>query len=112
MKMYDIVKITKDSDYLFKQGVRAGREGKIIEPEIENGCFSVLFVDRCNTEPDVIADVKIEDLEVVENGFASDDILLEEIGERSSNKWCKVVNGFIMNILGEKKNKVAFDYNS
>lgn len=110
--MYDIVKIKKDADYLVKQGVHSGREGKIIEPEIENGCFRVLFIDRFYKEPDIIADVKIEHLELVEYGFASDDILLEEIGARSGEKWCKVVNGFIMNIVGDKKNKVAFDYNS
>ena len=26
--------------------------------------------------------------------------------------WCKVENGYILNLLGEKKNSIPYDYNS
>ena len=112
MKIYDIVRVKANKDYLVKQGIYAGREGKIIEPEIVRGAFRVFFIDTTCKEPDIFADVLIEDLDLLEAGFASDEIILEELQARSSEKWCKVENGYIVNLLGEKKNKKAYRYDS
>ena len=36
----------------------------------------------------------------------------ESLPKQDPRWWCKVENGFIMNLLGEKKNKIPYDYDS
>ena len=42
----------------------------------------------------------------------SDKEILEDLPKQNPKWWCKVEDGYIMNLLGEKKNKIAYDYNS
>lgn len=39
-------------------------------------------------------------------------MILDELPKNNPKWWCKVEDGFIVNLLGEKKNKIAYDYNS
>lgn len=112
MKMYDLVMVEKAKAYILGQGVRTKRVGKIISPEIENLSFEVAFIDDRCIEADVIASIKIEDLVLVEEGFANDNILLRALERKGGKTWCKVENGFIKNLVGDTKNKVAYDYES
>ena len=38
--------------------------------------------------------------------------LLRDLPNHNPKWWCKVENGYIMNLLGEKKNKIPYQYNS
>ena len=37
---------------------------------------------------------------------------LNELPKHNPKWWCLVEDGYIMNLLGERKNKIPFDYNS
>ena len=63
-------------------------------------------------EDDIFLEMDIEDLEVVEESNMTDDEILESIPLKNKKWWCKVENGYIVNYLGEKKNKIPHDYNS
>lgn len=128
MKIYDEVKVINDKDYYIKNDVHKGMIGTIIQPEIRDNCFLVNFLDKNylkhrddpdwftlhhkEIKDDIIIDIKIEDLELVEIGFATDETILNELPKNNPQWWCKVEEGYIMNLLGEKKNKIPYDYNS
>ena len=112
MKMYDLVMVENAKDYILRQGVRTKRVGKIISPDIEDASFMVAFVDERCIEEDLFACIKIEDLVLVEKGFANDKIILRALERKGPKTWCKVENGFIVNLEGDRKNKIAYDYNS
>ena len=38
--------------------------------------------------------------------------LLKSLPEKYPNWWCKVEDGYIVNLEGDKLNKVPYDYNS
>ena len=107
MKLYDKVKIIRmDSEY--KKDIEF-LKGTIIQPEIRDERFYVAF---SKGEGYLYQDVKINDLEVVEEGWGTDEVILEELPQKNPKWWCKVEDGFILNLLGEKKNKIPYDYNS
>lgn len=107
MKLYDKVKIVKmDNEY--KKDIEF-LLGTIIQPEIRDGRFYVAF---SKGEGYIYQDVKIKDLEVVEEGWGTDELILEELPKNNPKWWCKVENGYILNLLGEKKNKIPYDYES
>ena len=126
MKIYDKVKIINLKDKYINKGITSESIGTIILPEIRDNSFYVVFIDSKFTNPDfvitddsqdellddIFCDISIEDLELVEEGFATDKIILEELPNNDQNWWCKVENGFILNLKGEKKNKIAYDYES
>ncbi len=126
MKLYDKVKVINDCDYYNKQGIFKGRTGRINFAEIRNNCFHVVFIDERfedknfewtdenmpTMKDDIFLEMKIEDLEVVEESNATDEDILNDIPNNNPEWWCKVENGFIMNLLGEKKNKIPYDYKS
>ena len=126
MQVYDKVRVLKDTDYYSNNGVYKGMIGRIISGKIRDNRFDVCFIDPKfydNTivwtdetikdfENDKFCDIKIEDLELVEKGFANDKMILEELPKQDPRWWCKVENGYILNLLGEKKNKIPYDYNS
>ena len=126
MKLFDKVKIIKDCDYYNQNGVYKGRVGRINSAEIRDNCFEVVFIDErffdktfqwtdenmYTMKDDVFLEVPIEDLQVVEESKATDEDILESIPLKNKEWWCKVENGYIMNLLGEKKNKIPYDYNS
>ena len=127
MKEYDEVKVINDNDYYNSQGVFAGMVGRIIQPEIRDNSFLVCFIDPKFSDPtfdfsseenikslknDILLDIKISDLELVKEGMCSDKDILDELPKNNPKWWCKVENGYIMNLLGEKKNKAPYDYDS
>ena len=126
MKLFDDVRVIRDCEYYNKNGIFKGRIGTINSAEIRDNCFEVVFIDErhfdknfiwtdenWNTvEDDVFLEMKIEDLEVVEESKVTDEDILESIPLKNKEWWCKVENGYIMNLLGERKNKIPYDYNS
>jgi len=126
MKMFDKIKVIKDCEYYNINGVHKGRIGRINSAEIRDNCFEVVFIDErffdknfewtdeniYTIEDDIFLEMPIEDLEVIEESNLTDEDLLESIPLKNKEWWCKVENGYIMNYLGEKKNKIPYDYNS
>lgn len=100
--------------------------GRIMTPEIIGATFEVIFIDprfadsefMANEENhkllenDVFFPVDIKDLEFVEDGGADDEFILENLSGNDPRWWCKVEDGYILNLLGERKNKIPYDYNS
>ena len=56
--------------------------------------------------------MKAINLELLEESAITDNDLLEAIPKNNPSWWCKVENGYIINLLGEKKNKTPYNYNS
>lgn len=129
MKEYDFVRLIKDRPEYLEEGIKKGRIGYICEPEIRGDCFLVDFIDENfyihqaeednwiiehynEIKDDVIMEVKIEDLELYKDGGTTDEELLEDLPKNNPKWWCKVEDGYILNLLGEKKNKIPYDYNS
>ncbi len=112
MKIYDKVKLIKDREEYSKKGLHLEMVGTIIQPEIRDNRFYVAF-DNPKIEDDyVFCDIKIQDLELVEDGKATDKMIFEELPSQDKRWWCKVEDGYILNLLGEKKNKEPYKYNS
>ncbi len=126
MKLFDEVKVIKDREKYNEQGVYKGMIGTIIDAEIRFNAFQVIFTDKrakdkkfmsveeniFKLKDDIVEYIKIEDLEIVVEGNVTDEYILSNLPEKYPNWWCKVEDGYIMNLKGEKKNKIAYDYNS
>ncbi len=112
MKIYDKVKVLKEKESYLKNGVHAGDEGIIFSAEIREGSFEVIFETGDDKDWFKYCDINIEDLELIEEGFATDEMILEELPNNDPRWWCKVEEGFILNLKGEKKNKEAYKYKS
>ena len=109
MKWLDKVRVT--SNEYESEGVKMGAVGTIILSEIRGNTFDVVFSlpdgrDYAETE------IHVKDLELVRDNGLSDQEILEDLPGHDPNWWCKVENGFILNLKGEKKNKIAYDYDS
>ena len=109
MKWLDQVRVT--SDAYEKVSVKKDAIGTIILSEIRSYTFEVVFSlpdgrDYAETE------IFVWDLEVVRSSNITDEDVLEDLPEHNPKWWCKVENGFILNLCGEKKNKIAYDYKS
>lgn len=127
MKYLDKVKLINDKDYV-NLGLKYGRIGRIISAEIRDDEFYVNFIDENfyqhkddkswfekhmkELKDDISIPIKIKDLELLEESDISDNDLLEAIPKNNPSWWCKVENGYIVNLLGEKKNKTPYNYNS
>lgn len=126
MKLFDKIKVLKDCKYYNENGVYKGRLGRINSAEIRDNTFEVVFIDKRffdknfkwteenmpTVEDDIFLEMPIEDLEVVEESDVTDEDILESIPLHNKEWWCKVEDGYIKNLLGEKKNKIPYDYNS
>lgn len=126
MKLYDKVKVIKDREEYKKYEVYSGMIGRINEADIRFNYFEVIFIDpkfydksfvwtdenMKDAKSDILCEIRIEDLELVEDGKCPDEWILDGIPNHSPKWWCKVENGYIINLLGEKKNKIPYDYNS
>ena len=55
---------------------------------------------------DISLPIKIKDLELEEDSMFSEKEILEDLPKQTPKWWCKVEDGYIMNLLGEKKNKI------
>lgn len=128
MNIYDDVKVKVNKKQYSNAGVFKGMIGKIILDEIRENRFYVNFIDKNfeidKNDPkwfekhffeladDISIPIKMEDLELAVPNRASDEEILDSLPLQSPKWWCKVENGYILNLLGEKKNKIPYDYNS
>lgn len=119
MKFLDKVKVIKNRDVYLREDVHEGMVGTIIDAEIRDNCFNVIFVDDSLDETDnkmlkddIICAIRIVDLILIKDMNCSDDIILDSLPKNNPDWWCKVENGFILNLKGEKKNTIPYDYNS
>ena len=112
MKYLDKVKLTVDRDRYKKDNVFKGEIGIIWLPEIRENEFYVAFETGNQKDRYKYSCIKIEDLELVEYSGCSNEDILDGIPKNNPKWWCKVEGGYILNLLGEKKNKIPYDYNS
>lgn len=126
MKFLDEVEVMIDKKEYSDNEIYKGMVGTIIDAEIRDNCFNVIFIDErvkdsnfmsieenfLSLKDDIIYPIKIKDLKLVKDNNCTDDKILEAIPKQNKAWWCKVENGYIMNLLGEKKNKIPYDYNS
>ncbi len=116
MKLFDKVRLISDKKKYEIDGVKKGEIGTIIQEclmftESKIGCFDVVFFPQAPNK-DVYISVDVCDLEVVEESTITDEDLLDCISSHNPAKWCKVVDGYIMNLKGEKLNKIPYQYDS
>ena len=126
MKFLDKVRLIRNRKEYEKYGISVGMVGTISQAEIRDNYFEVIFIDERNYDKefmsiegnvfklndDIISEIRIEDLELVEDSQCSDEWILQSIPKNNPNWWCKVEDGYITNLKGEKKNKIPYDYNS
>lgn len=109
MKWLDAVRVTTDKYVDF--GVEKGDIGTIIMSEIRHCQFEVVFSDKSGKDYAEI-EIFVGDLETVRSSDITDEDILEDLPGHNPNWWCKVENGYIMNLKGQRKNAVPYDYNS
>ena len=109
MKWLDEVRVT--SDKYENRGIKKGDIGTIILSEIRELAFEVAFTYPGGYDDELI-EIYVGDLELVRDiGLTNEDIL-EDLPGHDPNWWCKVENGYILNLKGERKNKIPYDYKS
>ena len=109
MKYLDDVRVLTDK--YEDKGVKKGAIGVIINAEIRYKEYEVVFHDKEGYD-DLIIGIFIGDLELVNSSDITDEEILEDLPGKNPNWWCKVEDGYIKNLKGEKKNKIPYDYNS
>ena len=111
MKYLDRVRVVASKPEYEKFGVYKGAEGTILLAEIRTGSFYVVF---SNPDGSDYADMPIDigDLEVVRSSNVTDEDILEDLPLHNPEWGCKVEDGFILNLKGEKLNKIPYDYES
>ena len=97
MKYLDEIEII--SNNYEKAGIPKGTRGTIIMPEIRDLSF------EC--ELNCLVDMKVTKVSNI-----SDKIILNALPSNNPKWWCKVEDGFVKNLLGEKKNQIPFEYES
>lgn len=124
MKLLDDVRVINDN--YKKQNVTNGMIGTIVDADIRWNSFFVCFQDQrvldkdfmskeenvFKLDDDICIGVKIQDLELVKDNKGTDENIFKDLPQNHKNCWCKVENGYIVNLKGEKKNKIPFDYES
>ena len=124
MKLLDEVKVINNN--YEKQRIKMGMIGTIIEADIRWDSFFVNFQDQkvydkdfmskeeniFQLKDDICIGIKIKDLELVKDNHCDDETIRDSLPEKHKHQWCKVEEGFILNLEGKKKNKIAYDYNS
>ena len=109
MKYLDKVKILTDK--YEKDGVKKGAIGTIILSEIRAETFEVVFSDKDGWDY-AETEIFVGDMEVVKSSHMTDEDILEDLPAHNPALWCKVEDGYILNLKGEKKNKIPYDYRS
>ncbi len=109
MKFLDEVRVT--SDRYESEGVKKGAIGTIILSELRMDTFEVVF-SRSDGSDYAMIEIHVRDLEDVRDAGISDEVILNDLPGKDPTWWCKVENGYIMNLKGEKKNKIPYDYDS
>ena len=49
---------------------------------------------------------------MIKNNNYSDDLIFDALPSPDKRWWYKVENGYIINFLGERKNKIPYNYDS
>ncbi len=111
MKWLDQVRVTVSKKKYEKEGVFKGAIGTIILSEIRYNQFEVVFSNPDGSDYAEI-EINVSDLELVKDNGLSDQSILQDLPKHDPHWWCKVEDGYILNLLGEKKNKIPYDYNS
>lgn len=109
MKYLDEVKVLTDK-YL-DEGVSKGAIGTIIFSWLRNDKYEVVFSHRDGRDYAQIL-IHVSELEVVRSSNMTDKDILEDLPGNDPNWWCKVEDGYILNLKGERKNRIPYDYNS
>ena len=124
MKLLDDVRVINDN--YKNEGITKGMIGTIIDADIRWNMFYVNFQDQrvydrefmsieeniFKLNDDICTGIKIKDLELVKDNGTTDEELKNNLPEKYPNWWCKVEDGYIMNLKGERKNKIPYDYDS
>ena len=113
MKYGDMVKVLVEKEEYAKQHVHKGMIGMLTDPEIRDTEYMVIFSYRNSPDKeDIYIPIFVGDIETVENSNYTDEQILQDLPKQNPKWWCKVEDGYILNLLGEKKNKIPYDYNS
>ncbi len=113
MKYGDMVKVIVEKEEYAKHHVHKGMIGMLTDPEIMYTEYMVTFSYKYSPyEEDIYIPIYVGDIETVEEGNYTDEKILKDLPKQNPKWWCKVENGYIMNLLGEKKNKIPYDYKS
>lgn len=124
MKLLDEVRVI-NNNYEDK-GVLQGMIGTIIEADIRWNSFYVCFQDQrvydkefmkiqdniFKLNKDICLGVKISDMEVVRESNIDNNDIYNNLPENHKDCWCKVEDGFIVNLKGEKKNNKPYHYST
>ena len=109
MKWLDKVKVLTDK--YERKGVKKGAIGTIIFAWLRDEEYEVVFSNKDGSDYAEIM-IHIGDLEVVKSSDITDADILEDLPGKNPDWWCKVESGYILNLKGERKNKIPYDYNS
>ena len=109
MKLYDDIVVLNDN--YAHLGVKKGSRGAIVTGEIRYNKFLVEFFDLEDDDMPIYA-IKICDMEVTKESNMTDEDILEDLPLNNPKWWCKVEDGYIYNLLGERKNSIPYDYDS
>lgn len=111
MKYLDEVRVIIDKKEYEKFGVHKGDVGTILLAAIRANTFYVVFSNKDGRDYADIG-INVADLELVRDANMTDTEILADLPLHDPNWWCKVENGYILNLKGERKNKIAYDYDS
>lgn len=112
MKYMDKVKVISEKEIYKKNNISIGEIGTIINAEIRENDFYVVFDNKNEYDWYKYCEIYVGDLELVEDSKYTDEQILQDLPKQNPKWWCKVEDGYILNLLGEKKNKIPYDYNS
>ena len=108
MKYLDSIIVTTDKYESI--GIKKGTKGAIILAEIRENTFEC---ELFNVPKDVeIYEIRVDEMEVTRESNITDQDILEDLPGQNPNWWCKVEDGYIVNLKGERKNKIPYDYDS
>ena len=108
MKYLDEIEIITDK--YEKEGIPKGTRGVIISSEIRGKDF---LCELSNVSSyNELSSICIEDMVVIKEFNVDDKMILDDLPLNDPHWWCKVEDGYILNLLGERKNKIPYDYDS
>lgn len=124
MKLLDEIRVI-NNNYEDK-GVLQGMIGTIIEADIRWNSFYVCFQDQrvydkefmkiqdnvFKLNEDICLGIIISDMEVVRESNIDNNDIYNNLPENHKDCWCKVEEGFIVNLKGEKKNNKPYHYST
>ena len=79
--------------------------------ELRSNRYEVVFSDKDGNDYAEI-EIFVGDLEVVKSSDVGDEDILRDLLGHNPAWWCKVENGYILNLKREKKNKIPYEFNS